>query len=193
MTLQNYRRKIDHARELGMKDVWKDIPNYEGLYQVSHHGSVKSLDRVVCRSDGRMRRCKGKTRKLHNDNGYLTVTLSKNGIIKSHHVSVLVLSAFVSLRPIGLEACHNDGNPSNNKLTNLRWDTTKNNQADRKLHGRGNDMEANRAAKLTIRKVLEARKKYATGMYLIKELAKEYKVTPSTMHSIIRRKTWKGI
>ncbi|WP_366942568.1 NUMOD4 domain-containing protein [uncultured Thomasclavelia sp.] len=62
-----------------IKEIWKDVPNYEGLYQVSNLGNVRSLDRYVFRSDGIKHFCKG--RKLipsKNKDGYLQIKLCKN-------------------------------------------------------------------------------------------------------------------
>jgi hypothetical protein len=70
-----------------------------------------------------------------HENGYLHVRLTKDGVPKSFPVAHLVLTAFVGPCPEGQEACHNDGRRSNNKLTNLRWDTHVANMWDRIQHG----------------------------------------------------------
>ena len=65
----------------------------------------------------------------------LTVALRKNRIGYNRKVAHLVLEAFIGPCPKGLETCHNDGNPLNNELSNLRWDTHFSNMADREKHG----------------------------------------------------------
>ena len=66
-------------------EIWKDIPNYEGLYQVSNLGRVKSLDRKVLRKDGRIDNIKGKMLKFYNTRGYSYVDICKKlSISKSH-------------------------------------------------------------------------------------------------------------
>lgn len=113
-------------------EEWKDIKGYEGLYQASKHGRVKSLDRVDSR--GHKRKEKIITLCVDKD-GYMNVNLSKNGKMKSFRVHRLVLSAFVGVCPERMQGCHNDGNPANNRLENLRWGTHKENISDKKLHG----------------------------------------------------------
>lgn len=117
-------------------ETWKPVVGYEGYYEVSDHGNVRSVDRTVQRSDGVVQRFKGHLRKPQVDEfGYLRISLRKDG--KSHHFRVhrLVLEAFVGPCPEGTEACHGDGDRSNNRLENLRWDTKSENQYDRVRHG----------------------------------------------------------
>src|SRR5690606_10033103 len=112
--------------------VWRDIPGYEGLYQVSDHGDVRGVDRVL--ADGRAWPSARLSPKA-GSKGHLSVGLVKGGARKHFGVHCLVLAAFVSPRPDGMQGAHNDGNPANNKLANLRWATPKSNLADRVRHG----------------------------------------------------------
>lgn len=115
-----------------MQEVWKDIPGYEGEYQVSDLGRVKSLRRCVrCGYKGRgKRRVPEKILRpgRYCSSGHVSVVLRKG----THGLPVhkLVMLAFVGERPDGMDICHNDGNPSNNCLTNLRYDTRTNNILD---------------------------------------------------------------
>lgn len=94
-------------------EIWKDIPNYEELYQVSNLGRVQSLhyrhsDKTVILSAG-------------NCKGYLRVPLSKNGKTVLHHIHRLVAEAFIP-NPDNLpEVNHIDENKSNNCVENLEW------------------------------------------------------------------------
>ena len=109
---------------------WLPVVGWEGIYEVSDFGRVRSLYRK-----GRTR---GKVLKQVNDGGYRNVTLSdlpRYSIAKVHQ---LVMEAFVGPRPEGLEVCHYDGDGSNNRLDNLRYDTRAANQQDRLRHGRHN-------------------------------------------------------
>lgn len=114
-------------------EQWKDIEGYEGLYQVSNLGNVRSL--------GRFRNCysKGHTRETifvpevremqvsNNGNGYLYVSLAKDGSKKNHYVHRLVAEAFLP-RVQGKEYVnHLDYNKMNNKVENLEWCTQKEN------------------------------------------------------------------
>ena len=103
---------------------WRPIPDYEGFYEVSDQGDVRSL-----RS--------GQLRALtpHNDDGRLWLNLFKNGRRRTHFLHNLLLSAFVGPRPLGMLGCHNDGDCRNNHLDNLRWDTPASNQQDAVRHG----------------------------------------------------------
>lgn len=111
-------------------EVWKPVPGYEGLYEVSSIGRVKSLPRL---------RVKGGIMKLRpgNKSGcYLAVALSKHDVRVVHYVHYLVLLAFVGPRPEGLEVRHLDGNDLNNTLGNLAYGTSAENKADVLRHGR---------------------------------------------------------
>ena len=112
-------------------EIWKDIPNYEGYYQVSNIGRVRSLDRIVINSLGRKYYYKGKILKQHfkhsSKQGYLRVVLVVDGAHKPMSVHRLVAFAFVfNDDPINKNIVnHKDENPSNNKVENLEWCTVK--------------------------------------------------------------------
>ncbi len=116
-------------------EIWKDIPEYESYYQVSTEGKVRSLDRKIKIGRWGCMNLKGRILKkdiLHR--GHFRVTLAKNGTHKRYFVHVLVLLTFVGPCPSGFEACHNDGDPSNNNLNNVRWDSHSNNMFDAVSH-----------------------------------------------------------
>lgn len=101
-------------------EVWKDVLGYEGLYQVSNKGNVYS----VGRRDALGRECGGFTLspKLRKD-GYLLVSLSKNGIKKNKYIHRMVAEAFILNPKSFLEVNHKDENKKNNELSNLEWCT----------------------------------------------------------------------
>ncbi|WP_353935881.1 NUMOD4 motif-containing HNH endonuclease [uncultured Corynebacterium sp.] len=118
---------------VNVEAVWHPVQGYEGLYEVSNAGGVRGVDRTL--SDGR--RWKGRALKMaESHNGHLWVMLAKNGAQKRCWVHRLVLEAFVCPRPDGMEGCHNNGDPKDNRVENLRWDARSNNAFDRVLHGR---------------------------------------------------------
>jgi hypothetical protein len=107
-------------------EVWKDIPEYEGFYQVSNLGKVKSLDRI----DERGRKLKGKIIKTRLfSTGYFVVNLCKNGKMKTKGIHTLVAYAFLNHKPCGMELVvnHIDINPENNNLYNLEVITQREN------------------------------------------------------------------
>lgn len=96
-----------------MKEIWKNIKGYEGLYEVSNLGRVKSLNYNHTRKEGFL--------KPADKRGYLSVQLFKNGILKWHLVHRLVASAFIE-NPDNLpQVNHIDQNKKNNKVSNIEW------------------------------------------------------------------------
>ena len=92
------------------KEIWKDIQGYEGIYQVSSHGRVRSKHKIM---------------KPQNDNGYMRILLRKNGKVKRYSVHRLVAIAFID-NPYNLPVVnHKDENKGNNYVENLEWCTHK--------------------------------------------------------------------
>lgn len=100
------------------EEIWKDIIGYEGLYQVSSLGRVRSLDRY----DSNNHFLKGRILKLSaNGKGYLKVALNSNGKAKTYSVHRLVLQSFIP-NPDNLpQVNHKDENKTNNNVDNLEW------------------------------------------------------------------------
>ena len=103
-----------------MKEIWKDIEGYEGLYQVSNFGRVKSLDRYVLRN-GNSLFVKGIVLSQLNNRGYLTVRLCNSGKYKNYFVHRLVACAFVENLNNYTEVNHIDEDKHNNDFRNLEW------------------------------------------------------------------------
>lgn len=112
-------------------ELWLPVTGYEGVYEVSNAGQVRSVDRMVHRGGGTTRKAKGVIlRAAPTSTGRLTVALSLDGKHRTHLVHRLVAVAFLGSPPEGTEVCHNDGDASNNRVTNLRWDTHASNMLD---------------------------------------------------------------
>jgi hypothetical protein len=112
------------APKVDQFERWLPIPGFEGLYVVSDLGRVASLRRRLVMTPGEVAY------------GYaMGINLTKNGRTVTHNVHKLVMLAFVGPRPKGMQICHNDGDPKNNALSNLRYDTPQGNAEDSKRHG----------------------------------------------------------
>jgi hypothetical protein len=124
--------------------------------------------------------------------GYLQVGLCNgSGKAKIFFVHCLILTAFRGPCPPGMQACHDDGDPANNWLSNLYWGTPQQNWEDRKRHGRSGGIkgEKHKWAKLTAPAVYAIREALAAGTTKA-ELARRYNVTPMTIRGIETRRTW---
>lgn len=106
-----------------MEEVWVDIKDYEGMYQISNKGRVRSLYRTVVRSDGVVLKIKGKPMPPSNKNGYLHTSLTRNAKAIRPSIHRLVALHFIP-NPNNLpEVNHIDGDKTNNKVDNLEWMT----------------------------------------------------------------------
>ena len=115
-----------------MNENWRPIPGYEGVYEVSDLGRVRSLDRI----DARGRRICGRAlRPGITRSGHLQVNLCLDGKRRWTYVHRLVLMTFVGPAPEGMEGCHGNGRPADNRLANLRWASQSENNRDRVRHG----------------------------------------------------------
>lgn len=113
-------------------EKWLPVVGFEQAYEVSDHGNVRSIDRVNTRGF----RMKGKQLTLKTDAyGYKAVTLSWGNKPHTRKVHHLVLEAFVGPRVEGSECLHADGVRDNNHVSNLRWGTHLENEADKAAHG----------------------------------------------------------
>lgn len=111
--------------ELFSNEIWKDIAGYEGLYQVSNLGRVRSLDRTVKSCHGATQNIKGKIIKYKNSRGYACVGLCINKSVKYMRVHRLVALSFIPNPHNYPHINHKDCNPYNNQVDNLEWCTPK--------------------------------------------------------------------
>lgn len=126
-----------------MDEFWRDIPGYGGHYMASSFGRIMAKERKVTRMHPSLPgpytfTYAQRVLRPHKVDkyGHLNVHIGIDGVKHGIGVHRLVLFAFVGLPMPGQEACHNDGDASNNRPENLRWDTHKNNNGDRHKHGR---------------------------------------------------------
>jgi hypothetical protein len=127
-----------------MQEIWLPVLGYEGLYEVSNMGKVRSLDRIVPDKTHGTRKLNGKfLAQTVDEFGRKSVVFSKHSITLKKRVHLIVAAHFLGPNVSGLEVCHNDGNNSNNCVTNLRYDTHKSNMEDMADHGKSQRGEKN--------------------------------------------------
>lgn len=172
--------------------IWKDIPGFEGRYQVNEMAQVRSLTRTVIAKTGQTYTLPGRILKPNKiKNGYLIVHLHKNNIESVFYVHQLVAELFIP-NPNQLPIVnHKDGNKQRCEASNLEWTTySGNNQHayDTGLKPRG---EGQYKAKLKESDIVEIRKlgKYDT----FEHIACKYGVSKATIRDVILFRTWKHV
>lgn len=173
------------------EEIWRPVPDFEGLYEVSSMGRVRSVPRVITMCDGRRKPITGRILcQTRCDGNRLKVSLWRENIGYNRIVSRLVARAFLGEpQTPGLEACHEDGNQDNNRLDNLRWDTHVGNEADKLRHGTRLMGEKHSNAKITaddVRRIRASRVHHET-------LAARYGVHPHHIQRIQRGDRWKHV
>jgi len=174
-------------------EIWKDIKYYEGIYQVSNFGNVKSLDRVYFNGQ---HNCVRKGKLMSNltvSVGYNAVNLYLNKKATSILIHRLVAIAFIPNPEKKPQVNHINGVKTDNRVENLEWCTSSENLT----HAVNNNLntptfgEINGMSKLTEKDVLEIREiGYSISR---KEIAKKYNVSMPTISDIRNRKAWKHI
>lgn len=123
----------DVSRE---QECWRAVPGYQGFYEVSDAGRIRSLERRVRGPRGSTQRCPGVFLSDKPDHyGYHYVDLSRDRRRRRVGVHILVLEAFVGPCPPGMECLHGNGNSMDNRLCNLSWGTHGENNLDQVRHG----------------------------------------------------------
>ena len=159
-----------------MQEEWKDIRDYEGLYQISNMGNVKSLGRWVNYKNKGKKWQEGKILKpLVDKEGYLKICLWKNGYIKHFRVHRLVAQAFIPNPKNYPQVNHKDENPSNNFVKNLEYCDAKYNSNYGTRNKRiAEKMKGKKLSEETKRKLSEAHRGKKNHMYG-KHLSEEHK------------------
>jgi len=167
------------------QEDWRAVPGYAG-YEASTLGNIRSWRR---RGPGTaLRGYPLQLRPTVALNGYLVVSMRDGKTSKQVRVHVAVLLTFVGERPLGAHGCHGDGNKANNRLINLRWDSARENNADRARHGRLPRGAAVFTAKLTIAKVHDIRSRPKSVSNA--ELAREFGLSAVGLGRVRKGKAW---
>ena len=176
------------------KARWIDIPEYEGLYQISTSGEV-----MATRRQG----SSGGIRATYTDKqGYKRVTLTKNGKAKNYLVHTLVAISSLGERPKGAEVCHTDGDKDNNYFENLYYGTSSDNTKDSLKHGTHNFLAANfkgervKGEDCSWSKINEESVRYIRSMRghkTSRKLAKELSISQGNVSAIWTGKSWSHV
>ena len=166
-------------------EIFKAIKDFP-LYEVSNFGNVISWKPWNNTKVPRI--LKSGTDK----DGYKQIVFVKGKKRYTKRVHHLVLNAFTRECPKGFQTCHNDGNPSNNHIENLRWDTVKNNNADKIKHGTAQRGEKNGFSKLKEKDVIDIFERASQGQPK-KDIAKMYNSNLSNVYHICKGRVWKHL
>jgi hypothetical protein len=174
-------------------EEWKDIPGYEGFYQVSNRGRVRSVTHTILMSNGALRTIFSRILVLHEGgrNKYLQAYLHKDGHVKNHLVHRLVAKMFIGEIKSGYEINHKNANVQDNNVENLEIVTHQENIN----HSIKNNLfkaygENHYAAKLSKAIADEIRSKYAKGNIMQRELARLYGVKVNVIFKIVHNLTY---
>lgn len=176
-----------------MKETWKDIVGFEGLYQISNMGRVKVLEKKLKTRNGFAIRREKIMKPVKKDNNYLFVRLTnKEGLKKCLYVHRLVAIHFIPNPENKPDVNHKRSNKSDNRFFRLEWCTKSENLIHSFKQGthiptRGT---ISTMAKLNETKVLQIKETYSQGGTSIRKLADQYGVHHSVIDGILKGKRW---
>lgn len=184
---------IDHtAGFLSATEEWRQVPGFEGYYEVSSLGRVKSVGRVVMMGNGVRKTIKELILTPTPAACYLAVALWRDNKIKTCKIHTLVALAFIGPRPGGMEVAHWNGDGRDNRVNNLRYATPAQNTLDKLRHdtiARGENVGG---ARLTPEIVRAIRQRVSAGE-LQYRLAEEFGVSKQTVNLLVNGKTWRHV
>jgi hypothetical protein len=177
-------------------EIWKPIPNFGSHYEASDLGNIRVKDRIIKKRIFKKnfeigeQLYKGKILKQStNKRGYKSVSIGYDNKTMTPRVGRLILMAFKGLPKDGEFCCHNNNDPSDNRIENLRWGDQKDNMRDRTARGKYFKGEDHVMSKLSNDQIREIRNLNELNSVL----AKRYGVDNSTIGRIKKNKTWKHV
>lgn len=171
-------------------EEWRDVLGYEGYYQASSEGRIRSLDRYCYYVNGRVDFIKGqiKSQRPRKD-GYMQVNLCRDSKKVCLAVHQVIWEAFKGKRTKGMHICHNNSQCQDNRIENLREDTCAGNFRDKIENGTSPRGENQGSHKLTAEQILAIR----ADPRQQKTIAKEYGIRQGHVSRIKRRAAWAHI
>lgn len=171
-----------------LEEEWKDIIGFEGLYKISNYGRILSLARIDASGHSRNER-------ILTTNKFRVQSLCNNSKVFTLLVSRLVAQHFI-INPNNLPCVnHLDGNPLNNKITNLEWCSYYNNNIHALETGLRNPVKGIRivSTKLSECDVRDIRKLYSDTNLTMKQLSERYNICPQQVRKVLTREAWSHI
>jgi hypothetical protein len=170
------------------KETWKPVSGYDGLYEVSNLGRVRSYQNF-----GWGRKENPKLISLYTSKrGYVQACLCRNNKSIQKDVHRLVAEAFLTEPASGMQIDHINGIKSDNRLSNLEWVTPQENSLRAVAIGLKPSGENHGSSKLTQNEVDEIRQLYATGKYSHRQLGEMFGISHGNVGKIVRYQLWKS-
>lgn len=172
------------------KEEWRDVPGYEGWYQVSNLGQIRRIAPGKSTFVGRILNPKT------DDHGYIRITLHKKGRGKTIRIHRIIMETFHGECPSGMEVNHKNGDKTDNRLSNLEYVTLQENMHHSwNVLGRPNMAkgEGHGMSKLTDNDVREIRRLFETGQYTKVAIGKMFNVTHKAIERVVTRRNWKHV
>jgi hypothetical protein len=182
---------VSAVLEKALKERWLPVVGYEGLYEVSSEGRVRSLDRRIGYRGGRTRLWRGRVHVAHErSDGYLVVPLSRNGKVARRYLQRLVAEAFIGPPPTPEhEAAHDNGDRTDNRAANIEWKTAQQNTLDKERHGTMRRGENHGMSVFTVERVRLARRLIRQGEAQ-RAVAARVGVSRWTLNDMLNGRTW---
>jgi hypothetical protein len=177
-------------------EAWKPIPGFEGSYEASTHGRIRSLDRIVnfaasASQPEHEKRLRGKILRRSFTKGYPCVSLYRGSVRTQKMVHAVIAETFLGPRPPGTLACHGNGVRTECDVDNIYWGTPQDNADDRIRHGNNLPGSQNRNSKLLESDIEEIRRLAASMTQ--QSLAAKFGVSQSRISSIINNTSWRHV
>jgi hypothetical protein len=181
-------------------EIWKDIPEFEGYYQASTMGRIRSLDRKINKKVGKeifetTRIGRIFRLRYKKNRRYLSVRLSKNGKIKGYPLHRLIAITFIENSENKPQVNHLNGIKSDNRVENLSWTNSSENIKHAITMGLNKSVVGENHGSCIFKNedVIKIRELYATGNYSYNDIGKMFNSNKCRIFEIVKRKTWKHI